>query len=45
MLLGGVDVFGWGAMTSSAHTARDVDQTVSACERAIELLRGDRLIP
>jgi glutamate-1-semialdehyde 2,1-aminomutase len=45
MLLGGVDVFGWGGMTSSAHTTRDVDQTVSAFDRAIDLLRGDRLIP
>ncbi|MBI5759283.1 MAG: aminotransferase class III-fold pyridoxal phosphate-dependent enzyme [Planctomycetales bacterium] len=44
MLLGGVDVFGLGAMTSSAHSARDVDQTVAAMDRAIDLLRADKLL-
>src|SRR5262249_4449592 len=44
-LRGGVDFFGWRAMLSSAHTAADIDRTVAAVSEAIDLLRGERLIP
>ena len=44
LLLGGVDWMGWGGMTSAAHTEADLDHTVSAFAKAIELLRADRLI-
>ena len=45
LLLGGVDFFGWRAMMSSAHTEADIDQTVVAISDAIDLLRGDGLVP
>jgi glutamate-1-semialdehyde 2,1-aminomutase len=41
LLLGGVDWMGWGGSTSLAHSDADVDQTVSAFDQAIDLLRGD----
>jgi glutamate-1-semialdehyde 2,1-aminomutase len=41
LLLGGIDWFGTGGMTSSAHTVAEVTQTVNAFSQAIELLRAD----
>ena len=41
LLLGGVDWFGWGGMTSSAHTEVEIAQTVTAFAQAIDLLRAD----
>jgi len=41
LLLGGVDWFGWSGMTSAVHTATDLDATVAAFDRAIDLLRAD----
>lgn len=41
LLLGGVDWFGWGGMTSAAHTEVEVRQTVHAFAEAIDLLRAD----
>lgn len=41
LLLGGVDWMGWGGSTSLAHSDADVDQTISAFDQAIDLLRGD----
>jgi glutamate-1-semialdehyde 2,1-aminomutase len=38
LLLGGVDWFGWSGMTSTAHTAQDIDQTVTAFDKALDLL-------
>ena len=38
LLLGGVDWFGWSGMTSAAHTTADLEQTVTAFDRAIDLL-------
>jgi glutamate-1-semialdehyde 2,1-aminomutase len=38
MLLGGVDLFGLGGMTTLAHTEADVEQTVGAMGQALELL-------
>lgn len=38
LLLGGVDWFGWSGMTSAAHTTEDLDQTVTAFDRALDLL-------
>lgn len=45
LLTQGVDLFGWRGMLSSAHTPADIEQTVTAFSRAIDLLREDRLIP
>jgi glutamate-1-semialdehyde 2,1-aminomutase len=44
LLLGGVDWFGWGGLTSTAHSADDVATTVAAFDQAIDLLRGEGLI-
>uniref|UniRef100_A0A7C4QWP2 Glutamate-1-semialdehyde 2,1-aminomutase n=1 Tax=Schlesneria paludicola TaxID=360056 RepID=A0A7C4QWP2_9PLAN len=41
LLLGGVDWFGWGGMTSAAHTEVEVRLTVNAFAEAIHLLRAD----
>jgi glutamate-1-semialdehyde 2,1-aminomutase len=41
LLLGGVDWFAWGGMTSSAHTEADVERTVAAFGQALDLLRAD----
>lgn len=41
LLLGGVDWFGWGGLTSAAHTEDDVNRTVNAFDQAIDLLRQD----
>ena len=38
LLLGGVDWFGWSGMTSSTHTAEDLDTTVAAFDKALDLL-------
>jgi hypothetical protein len=45
LLVGGVDFFGWRAMLSGAHTEADIDRTVVAVSEAIDLLRGESLIP
>ena len=42
LLLGGVDWMGWGGSTSLSHSQTDIDQTVSAFDQAIDLLREDR---
>ena len=39
LLVGGVDWFGSGGLTSAAHTSADVDVTVEAFAQAIDLLR------
>ncbi len=38
LLLGGVDWFGFSGMTSAAHTETDLDQTVKAFDKALDLL-------
>lgn len=38
LLLQGIDWFGWSGMTSAAHTAEDLDQTVTAFDQALDLL-------
>jgi glutamate-1-semialdehyde 2,1-aminomutase len=44
MLLNGVDLPGFGAMTTAAHSADDVAKTVQAVAAAVELLRADGLV-
>lgn len=44
LLLGGVDLMGWGFLPSAAHTDDDVDRTVRAVAQAIDLLREDGLV-
>jgi glutamate-1-semialdehyde 2,1-aminomutase len=44
LLLGGADWFGWGGLTSAAHTPADVDRTISAFATAIDLLRADGFV-
>jgi glutamate-1-semialdehyde 2,1-aminomutase len=39
LLLGGVDWFGWSGMTSAAHTSEDLQQTVAAFDRALDLMK------
>ncbi len=41
MLLNGVDLPGLGGMTTAAHTAEDVEQTVRAVAAALDLLREE----
>jgi glutamate-1-semialdehyde 2,1-aminomutase len=41
LLVGGVDWFGWGGLTSAAHSDEDIDQTIAAFEQAIDLLRSE----
>ncbi len=43
LLLHGVDFFGWGGLTSAAHTEDDVEKTVAAFDHALDLLRRERL--
>ena len=43
LLLHGVDTPGLGGMTTAAHTAADVEQTVSAVVAAVEMLRAEGL--
>ena len=43
LLLHGVDFFGWGGLTSAAHTDDDVEKTVAAFDHALDLLRRERL--
>ena len=38
LLLGGVDWFGWSGMTSTAHTSEDLQQTIAAFDKALDLL-------
>jgi len=45
LLVGGVDFFGWRAMLSGAHTPADIDRTIVAVSDAIDLLRGEHLVP
>lgn len=45
LMLNGVDWFGWGGLTSAAHTTADIQQTVTAFSKAIDLLREDGLMP
>lgn len=44
LLLNGVDWFGWGGLTSSAHTEADIYATVQAFSAAIDLLRADGFV-
>lgn len=43
-LLNGVDLMGWGAILSSAHTESDLDQAVEGLSRAAGLLRENGVI-
>jgi glutamate-1-semialdehyde 2,1-aminomutase len=43
MLLHGVDLSGLGGMTTAAHTAADIEQTVAAVTAALTLLRAEGL--
>lgn len=45
LLLHGVDWFGFGAFVSSVHTRADIEQTVEAIQKTIELLYEERLVP
>lgn len=40
LLLNDVDWFGWSGMTSAAHTAEDLEQTVSAFDHTLSLLHA-----
>ncbi|MCA9042440.1 MAG: aminotransferase class III-fold pyridoxal phosphate-dependent enzyme, partial [Planctomycetaceae bacterium] len=44
MLINGLDFMGWGAMTSAAHTDKDIDQTIDAFGKGLDLLREHRFI-
>ncbi len=44
LLLNGVDWFGWGGLTSAAHTEADIAKTVEGFAGAIELLRADGFV-
>ena len=44
MLLNGVDVMRTSGFTSSAHTEDDIDRTIQAFERSIELLRREGIL-
>jgi glutamate-1-semialdehyde aminotransferase len=44
MILNGVDLPAGTAMTSAVHTAADVEATVKAFDRALELLHTQRLL-
>ncbi len=39
MLLNGVDLFGLGGMTTAAHTEKDVERTVAAMDKTLDLLQ------
>ena len=39
MLLNGLDFMGWGAMTSSAHMDKDIDQTIESFGKGLDLLQ------
>ncbi len=41
LLVGGADWFGWGGLTSAAHTEDDITATVAAFAHALDLLRTD----
>jgi len=43
LLLNGVDLFGLGAFTTSAHTKADVELTLNAVANTIDALRAERL--
>jgi glutamate-1-semialdehyde 2,1-aminomutase len=42
-LMNGVDFFGLGGITTAAHTTEDIDTTVAAVARTLELLRAEGL--
>ena len=44
MLLHGVDLPGLGGMTCMAHTEADIEQTVEAMGRTLELLQQEGLL-
>jgi glutamate-1-semialdehyde 2,1-aminomutase len=44
LLVNGIDMMGWGAMMSAAHTEDDIEQSVEAFSNAVDLLREDGLI-
>jgi len=44
LLVGGVDWFGWGGLTSAAHSADDLAHTVTAFDQALDLLRDAGLL-
>jgi hypothetical protein len=44
LLLHGVDFMGLGGMTTAAHRAVDVEQTIAAVASAVDLLREEGLI-
>ena len=44
MQLGGVDFSGMGGMVSAVHDDRDVEQTVRAFDRALELLQAEGVL-
>lgn len=41
MLLSGVDWFGFGAFVTAAHTPADIEHTVNAVAKTIEMIRDD----
>ncbi len=41
LLIGGVDWMGWGGSTSIAHDDDDIDRTVAAFSKTVDLLRED----
>lgn len=45
LLVNGIDLFGWRAMLSAAHTSDDIERTVQGFSGAIDLLRSDGLVP
>jgi glutamate-1-semialdehyde 2,1-aminomutase len=44
MLLHGVDLMGMGGMTTAAHTDADIEQTVAAVAKTLDLLREEHFI-
>jgi glutamate-1-semialdehyde 2,1-aminomutase len=44
MLLNGVDIPGLGGWLMAAHSAEDIERTVQAVARSIEMLQADGII-
>lgn len=44
MLVQGVDMMGLNAMLTAAHSEQDIDETVAAVERAVELLQRESTV-
>jgi hypothetical protein len=44
MLLNGVDIPGLGGWLTAAHTPEDVDRTVQAVGKSIEMLKADGIV-